>query len=67
MKNAPLVPSARNRHLRRIWTRVQLDDDMAPTAVWRDSRWRYDPDLQLRQEAELRDPEAAGLIVLAVG
>ena len=59
-------PSAMNRHLRRIWTRVQLDNDMAPTAVWRDSRWRYDPELQLRQEAELRDPEAAGLIVLPV-
>ena len=35
-----------------------------PTAVWRDSRWRYDPELQLAQEAQLRDPEAAGLIVL---
>jgi hypothetical protein len=57
-------PSAMNKHLRRVWTKVQLDDDMVPTAVWRDSRWRYDPELQHRQEAELRDPEAAGLIVL---
>ena len=56
--------AAMNRHLRRIWTKVQLDPDMAPTAYWRDSRWRYDPELQLRIEEELRDPEAAGLIVL---
>jgi hypothetical protein len=27
---------------------------------------RYDPELQLRQEAELRDPEGAGLIVFPV-
>lgn len=40
---------------------------MTPTAYWRDARWRYDPALQLREEAELRDPEAAGLIVLPVG
>jgi hypothetical protein len=59
-------PSAMNRHLRRIWTRVQLDSNMSPTAVWRDSRWRYDPDLRLRQEGELRDPEAAGLVILPV-
>jgi hypothetical protein len=59
-------PTAFNRHLRRIWTKVHLDDDMAPTAVWRDSRWRYDPEVQLRQEAELRDPEAAGLVTFPV-
>jgi len=53
-----------NRHLRRIWTKVQLDPDMAPTAYWRDSRWRYDPALQLAQEAELRDAEAARRVVL---
>jgi hypothetical protein len=55
-------PSAMNRHLRRIWTRVQIDDAIAPTAMWRDSRSRYDPALQVLQEAELRDPEAAGLV-----
>jgi DNA invertase Pin-like site-specific DNA recombinase len=60
-------PSAMNRHLRRIWTHVQLDPEMAPTASWRDSRWRYDPELQLRQEAELRDPEAARLVVFPAG
>lgn len=54
-----------NRHLRRIWTKVQLDPDMSPTVYWRDSRWRYDPEQQLRQEAELRDPETNGLVVLA--
>lgn len=36
---------------------------MHPTAYWRDPRWRYDPELQLREEAELRDPDAAGLVV----
>jgi DNA invertase Pin-like site-specific DNA recombinase len=59
-------PSVMNRHLRRVWTRVELDDDMVPTAVWRDSRWRYHPELQVRLEAELRDPGAAGLVILPV-
>jgi len=56
---------AMNRHLRRIWTKVQLDPDMAPTAYWRDSRWRFDFEQQLCEEAELRDPETAGLVTLS--
>jgi DNA invertase Pin-like site-specific DNA recombinase len=55
--------AAMNRHLRRIWTRVQLDPGMHPEPFWRDPRWRFDEERQLRQEAELRDPEGAGLMV----
>ncbi len=36
-------PAAMNRHLRRIWTRVQLDGDMSPSVVWRESCRRCDP------------------------
>jgi hypothetical protein len=56
--------AAMNKHLKRIWTRVQLDPAMLPTAVWRDSRYRFDPELQARQDAELLDPEKAGLVIV---
>jgi hypothetical protein len=56
-----------NKHLRRLWPKVQLDPDMHPTPYWRDRRWRFDPEMQLREEAELRDPEAAGLLLVAAG
>lgn len=36
-------PTAINRHLLRIWRTVQMDDQMVPTVVWRDSRYRFDP------------------------
>lgn len=58
---------AMNRHLRRIWTKVQLDNDMVPEPYWRDPSYRLDPDLLAAQEAEHLDPEAAGLVVLPVG
>jgi hypothetical protein len=48
--------AAMNKHLKRIWTKVQLDPSMVPTAVWRDPRWRYDEAQVLREEAELLDP-----------
>jgi hypothetical protein len=53
-----------NRHLRRIWAHVQLDEDMTPQPVWRDASYRFDEEDFLREEAELLDPEAAGLIML---
>jgi hypothetical protein len=33
-------PSAMNRYLRHVWTRVQLDSDMSPAVVWRDTSRR---------------------------
>ncbi len=56
--------AAMNKHLQRLWTKVQMDPEMEPTASWRDPRWRYDPEQQLAEEAEMRDPEASGLVLL---
>ena len=39
---------------------------MVPTIWRRDARYRYDPELQLREEAELMDPEKHGLVILPV-
>lgn len=58
--------AAMNKHLKRIWTKVQLDPDMHPTAVWRDSRDRFNEEEVAAQELEYLDPEAAGLVILPV-
>lgn len=52
--------AAMNRHLRRIWTRVQLDPDMAPVIYWRDPARRYAPELQEAHEFELRTRKPPG-------
>ena len=54
--------AAMNAHLRRIWTKVPLDDVMEPTAYWRDARFRYDESMASAQIAEeLEDVNRGGM------
>lgn len=48
-------PAEQNERLRRLWLRVQLDDDMAPTV-----EWIIDPDVARAQEEALIASENEG-------
>ena len=54
---------AMNAHLRRIWTRVTLDENMTPTVEWGVPEYFYNVDAADAREAEIEAENPLGIEV----